>query len=69
MGSLKKGSIVKFNEGYLRVTAYFPKSGRVNLGGIFNGKIYYKGIPDYKVEEAEAEWYEQWTKSETYKCM
>ena len=68
-GSINKGSIVKYNDGYVRVTAYFPKSKKVNLGGIFNGKIYHKGVPTYKVEEAYEEWYEKWSQSETYRCM
>ena len=62
-----KGSVVRYKDGYVRVTAKFKNT--VNLGGIFNGKLYHKGVPLSEVEEAHEEWYEGWTKSETYQCM
>lgn len=70
---INKGSIVKFtipgslHTGYRRVTARFKDS--VNLGGIFNGKIYEKGVSLEGLEEAGEEWYAYWSKSETYMCM
>ena len=64
---IKKGSIVKFLAGNYRVTSV--RAGKVNLGSIFGKQIYYKGIPTSMVRENEAEWYNQWSKSETYMCM
>jgi len=64
---ITKGSVVKYKDGYVRVTAKFKNT--VNLGGIFNGKLYHKGIPLSEVVEAHDEWYEGWTKSESYQCM
>lgn len=42
-----------------------------NIGGVWNGKVYQDGkkISLDRVEECEAEWYEAWTKSESYRCM
>jgi len=62
-----KGSVVRYKDGYVRVTAKFKNT--VNLGGIFNGKLYHKGVPLSEVVEARDEWYEAWTQSETYQCM
>ena len=62
-----KGSVVKYKDGFVRVTAKFAKT--VNLGGIFNGKIYHRKVPLTEVVEAHDEWYERWTKSETYQSM
>ena len=66
---IQKGSIVKYEDGYFRVTAYFSKGQTMNLGSIFGGKIYHRGVSEYDVKEAHDEWYEGWTKSETYMCM
>jgi hypothetical protein len=62
-----KGSIVRYKDGWVKVTRLTSKT--VNLGAIFGGKIYHKGIPLSEVYEDEAEWYNHWTQSETYKCM
>ena len=64
---IKKGSIVAYKDGTFRVTARFAKS--VNLGAVFGGHIYHKGVPVDQVRENYDEWYEAWTKSETYRCM
>jgi hypothetical protein len=40
---VKKGSIVRFEEGNYRVTSL--RGGKVNLGSIFGSRIYHKGIP------------------------
>lgn len=64
---IQKASIVAYKEGYCRVTALFKNS--VNLGGIFNDRIYYKNVPLSEVREAHDEWYAKWQESETYKCM
>lgn len=66
---IKVGSIVKYEDGYYRVTAYFPKGQTMNLGAIFGGKIYHKSISEYDVQEAYNEWHNRWTQSETYRCM
>ena len=62
-----KGSIVKFGSEFVRVSSH--RAGKVNLAGIFNGRIYYKAIPEDQVVEAYDEWYAHWSKSETYMCM
>lgn len=62
-----KGSIVKYNGNWYRVTAIFSNS--VNLGGVFGGKVYHKRVPLNEVVEDEAAWYKVWQQSETYQCM
>ena len=64
---IEKGTVVKYKDGYLRVTAKFKNS--VNLGAIFGGKLYHKGVPLAEVTEAHDEWYAIWEQSETYKSM
>ena len=64
---IKKGNIVKYNEGYYRVS--FATKQKVNLKSIFGKTIYYKGLSKSDVVEAEAEWYEWWSQSEGYRCM
>lgn len=62
-----KGSIVKYKDGWVRVTAKYATC--VNLGAVFGGKVYHKRVPLAEVVEDEANWYEAWTKSETYMSM
>lgn len=62
-----KGSVVKYKDGYQRVTALFKNTA--NIGGIFNGKIYHKGVPLSELTEAHDEWYKEWQQSETYQSM
>lgn len=62
-----KGSVVKYQDGWVRVTARFKHT--VNLGGIFNGKIYHKHVPLGEVFEDHDAWYKNWQESETYKSM
>lgn len=68
---IEKGSIVKYTHagesGYYRVTAKFKET--VNLGSIFGSQIYHRSVLLGDVTEAHDEWYEQWSQSETYKCM
>ena len=64
---VKVGSIVRFEEGNYRVTSL--RGDKVNLGSIFGCEIYYKGIPVEYVVEYGVEFYESWSKSETYRCM
>ena len=62
-----KFAVVKFQEGFYRVTSH--RGGKVNLGRVFGGRIYYKGIPEAEVVEAADEFYDNWSKSESYMCM
>ena len=80
MNEITIGSVVKYKvttenkvhfnvgeTGYFRVTAKFTKTA--NLGGIFNGRIYFKGVPLAELTECHEEWYADWSKSETYMSM
>jgi hypothetical protein len=62
-----KGSVVKYKDGHMRVTARFKN--HVNLGGVFAGKTSIKKVPLAEVSEDREKWYEEWSKSETYQCM
>jgi len=62
-----KSAVVKFQGGFYRVTSH--RGGKVNLSGVFGGRIYEKGIPEAEVTEAHDEWYAHWSQSESYMCM
>lgn len=62
-----KGSIVKYMGGFYRVTSH--RGQKVNLAGVFVGRIFYKGISEFDVAEAFNEFYDNWSKSESYMCM
>jgi hypothetical protein len=62
-----KGSVVKYQDGHMRVTARFKN--HVNLGGVFAGKTSIKKVPIAEVSEDREKWYEEWSKSETYMSM
>lgn len=62
-----KGSVVSYSNGWFRVTARFNDT--VNLGAIFAGKTSVKAVPLTDVEEDHEAWYDQWSQSESYKCM
>ena len=62
-----KGSIVKYGNRYYRVTR--ATKDTVNLGPVFGNKVEHKGIQKSEVVEARDEWYDCWSKSETYRCM
>ena len=70
-----KGSIIKLKEryaegelkGFYRITSI--RGQYANLGSIFGGHIYHKRVPLEWLIECESEWYERWSKSETYMCM
>ena len=64
-----KGSVVRFNGGFYRVTALFAGVGAVNLGNVFGGHIAHKKVPLANVEEAHDEWMSSWRNSESYACM
>lgn len=65
--SLAKGDVVRYKDGYYRISALFKTA--VNLAGVFSSYIHHKKVPLIEVREAHDEWYEKWTQSETYKCM
>ena len=65
--NIVKGSIVKYKQGWQRVTAVIGNT--VNLGNIFGGKINHKRVPLNEVVEDEAAWYKNWQQSETYQSM
>ena len=52
---------------YYRITSI--RGSKANLGAIFGKYIYHKGIPVSELIECEKEWYQKWTRSETYQCM
>ena len=65
------GSIVKYQEGYYRVSAdkgYGAKRW-VNLRSIFGSTVYHKRVPHNEVIEAQEEWFNKWSQSETYMSM
>ena len=62
-----KHAVVKFEGGFYRVTSH--RGGKVNLGGVFGGKIRFKAIPEAAVTEAYEEFYNHWCQSESYMCM
>ena len=62
-----KHAIIKFEGGFYRVSSH--RGGKVNLAGVFNGKILLKAIPEAAVVEAHDEFYNHWCQSETYQCM
>ena len=67
MNLLKKGTIVKYNKGFYRISRLTIKT--VNLKSVWGDKIYYKGLPKSEVVEAEAEHWEVFSNSETYRSM
>lgn len=67
MKEIIKGSIVKYKDSWMEVTARFKN--HVNLGRIFHGKTTIKGVPLTEVKEDHDEWYKVWEQSETYQCM
>jgi hypothetical protein len=62
-----KGSVVKYGDGYYRVSARYSRT--VNLSGVFTSFVHHKSVPVDQVVEAHDEWYEKWTQSETYQSM
>jgi len=69
--NVKIGSTVKYRDkdgnSYYRVTKLTKNF--VNLGSIFGRTIYHKSVPLSEVTEAHDEWYEIWSKSESYQSM
>ena len=62
-----KSAIVKFEGGFYRVSSH--RAGKVNLAGVWGGKIRFKAIPEAAVTEARDEFYDHWCQSESYMCM
>ena len=62
-----KSAIVKFEGGFYRVSSH--RAGKVNLAGVWGGKIRFKAIPEAAVVEAHDEFYDNWSRSESYMCM
>ena len=67
MKKVMKSAVVKFQEGFYRVTSHM--GGKVNLCGVWGGRILAKGIPEAEVVEAYEEFYAKWSQSESYICM
>ena len=67
MNEIKIGSVVKYKNGWYRVSKLTSKN--VNLASIFMDRIYHKNIPIGDVVEDYDNWYESWSKSETYMSM
>jgi hypothetical protein len=65
------GTIVKFENGYYRISADCGKGDKrwFNLRSIFHNTIYRKRVPASQVIEAETEFYNRWSQSETYLQM
>ncbi len=64
---LRKGSVVKYKDGWMEVRAVFNTT--VNLGSIFGSKTRIKGVPISEVKPDYDAWYAEWSKSEAYMCM
>jgi hypothetical protein len=62
-----KGSIVTYKNGWYRVSAL--RGGKVNLKSVFYDKLYFQRIPVEDVTEDYDDWFEHWSKSETYQSM
>jgi hypothetical protein len=64
---LQKGDVVKYKDGHCRIKSLFKT--HATLCGVFGGRIYAKKVPLTELKEDHDAWYEEWTQSETYKCM
>ena len=71
MNIIKKGSIVNYNNRWMKVTALFKDS--VNLGPVWGGRNGFsgivKGVPLSSVREDGEAWRKNWERSETYQSM
>jgi hypothetical protein len=67
--SIVKGTIVHYEEGWVRVYSVSVGKQTVNVGGIFSGRITKKQVPLGHIFEDEAAWYANWQQSESYKSM
>ena len=71
MNKIVKGSIVNYNNQWMKVTALFKNT--VNLGPIWGGRNGFsgiiKGVPLNSVREDSEAWRKNWERSETYQSM
>ena len=67
MNDIKKGSIVRYKDGWKQVRAVYKNT--VNLGRIHGNKTTVKSVPLNEVREDYQGWYDLWSQSETYRCM
>lgn len=67
MNVIKKGSIVRYKDGWKQVRAVYKNT--VNLGRIHGNKTTVKSVPINEVREDYQGWYDLWSQSETYRCM
>jgi hypothetical protein len=67
MNDIKKGSIVRYKDGWKQVRAVYKNT--VNLGRIHGNKTTVKSVPINEVREDYQGWYDLWSQSETYRCM
>lgn len=67
MNVIKKGSIVRYKDGWKQVRAVYKNT--VNLGRIHGNKTTVKSVPINQVREDYQGWYDLWSQSETYRCM
>ena len=71
---IQKDAIVRYQNGYRRVTAIIGKKNpKVNLGPVFGGRNGHsgivKGISISEVVEAGEDFHASWSKSESYQSM
>lgn len=66
---LKKGMVVRYQEGWRKVQSIRKGKGLLNLAPIFGGRISAKDVPAQDVFEDHDAWYAEWQQSETYKSM
>jgi hypothetical protein len=59
--------VVLYNNSWYAVRAVFKTT--VNLGSVFGSRTTVKGVPINEVKPDHDAWYQNWTQSETYKCM
>jgi hypothetical protein len=62
------GNVVSYNDGYYRIS----KANRdtVNLRGVWGSKrVLHKSVSVAEVREAGNEFFESWSRSESYMCM
>lgn len=67
---ITKGSVVRYQDGWQKVTAVAnAKLGLLNLGGTFSGRVNHQRVPVTDVYEDEAAWWKNYQQSETYMCQ
>lgn len=64
---IEKGDVVLYQNKWYKVKTCFKHT--VNLGSVFGSPILLKQVPINEVKEDYSNWYMNWQKSDTYKCM